>query len=317
MGEELYRQYRSRFHPDDIGPLDELIDRARKHGAGFVYDHRIICRDGTIRYLRIGSVTRDQSGKPVRLSGTCQDVTESVKVKEALDLERTKSLRNAKLASLGEMSAGIAHEINNPLAIIQGTVKVLQQFLGNPEKLATKLATIERATERIAKIVRSLKKFSGTANKSEHRPLDLQGIIKESLTLTDAKIKQYGVDIALNGKVSSPVVCDEIEIEQVFVNLINNAIDAVKDQSNRWIQIEVFENDQSIGARVRDSGPGITVDVQKKLFQPFFTTKPVGQGTGLGLSITKGILNEHHATIELVHSEPNTCFELRFPKLPA
>jgi C4-dicarboxylate-specific signal transduction histidine kinase len=113
------------------------------------------------------------------------------------------------------------------------------------------------------------------------------------------------------------IVCDEVEIEQVLVNLINNGIDAVKDRQDKWVKITVFEEGNTVVMRVMDSGPGIPESVRAKLFDPFFTTKKVGEGTGLGLSITKGILDEHKATITVVADCPNTCFEIRFPKAEA
>jgi signal transduction histidine kinase len=106
-----------------------------------------------------------------------------------------------------------------------------------------------------------------------------------------------------------------VEIEQVVINLINNAIDAVKERAEKWVKVEVLDDDQSVVFRVTDSGLGISEAVQNKIFDPFFTTKPVGEGTGLGLSITKGILDQHKATIAIVPHVPNTCFEIRFQKV--
>jgi hypothetical protein len=96
--------------------------------------------------------------------------------------------------------------------------------------------------------------------------------------------------------------------------LINNAIDAVKNITEKWVKLELQEIDGGVIFRIRDSGPKISPNLQSKLFQPFFTTKPVGEGTGLGLSIVKGILDGHHAEIELLVHDPHTCFEIRFPK---
>ena len=109
-------------------------------------------------------------------------------------------------------------------------------------------------------------------------------------------------------------MCNEIEIEQVLVNLVNNGIDAVETKEERWIKIEIQESENEIILRVQDSGPGIPSAVAEKLFQPFFTTKPVGEGTGLGLSIIKGILDEHKAKIQLLKDHPNTCFQITFNK---
>ncbi len=258
--------------------------------------------------------TFDQNGKPQLLIGISNDVTDEVIAKEALERERVKSLRNAKLASLGEMSAGIAHEINNPLAIIAGTVRVLPKFAADPNQLMIKIDTIEKAAERIAKIVRSLRKFSRSADKSDYKTHFLGEIVNEAVILTAAKAQRHGTSVKVECRMDCQVVCDEIEIEQVMVNLINNAIDAVKKHCPKWVQVDLFEDGTAIVLQVRDSGTGLSEETQKKLFQPFFTTKPVGQGTGLGLSIAKGILDEHQATIEVITTEANTCFEIRFKK---
>ena len=110
------------------------------------------------------------------------------------------------------------------------------------------------------------------------------------------------------------ILCNEIEIEQVLVNMINNGIDAVKDSEERWVKISAFEDISSVVLQIQDSGLGVDPKIQSKLFQPFFTTKKVGEGTGLGLSIVKGILDEHEATIEIMADTPTTCFEIRFRK---
>jgi len=110
------------------------------------------------------------------------------------------------------------------------------------------------------------------------------------------------------------ILCNEIEIEQVLVNLINNAIDAVKDADKKSVEIHIQEDQEALVLRVSDSGSGVSESIESKIFDPFFTTKIVGEGTGLGLSITKGILDEHQATIALDRSSSNTCFEIRFKK---
>ena len=99
------------------------------------------------------------------------------------------------------------------------------------------------------------------------------------------------------------------------MNLINNSIDAVKETPEKWIKVEIYDESQTVVLRIIDSGSGIPENLRAKLFDPFFTTKPVGKGTGLGLSITKGILDEHKATIAVVDDVPNTCFEIKFPKI--
>ena len=110
------------------------------------------------------------------------------------------------------------------------------------------------------------------------------------------------------------ILCDALEIEQVLLNLINNGIDAARTQDEKWVEIRVFEEGESVIAQVLDSGTGVSREIEAKIFQPFFTTKKTGEGTGLGLSISKGILDQHSATIALNRSLPNTCFEVRFSR---
>lgn len=257
----------------------------------------------------------DASGKISEYMAMRIDVTKQHEAERALEVEKVKAIRNAKLASLGEMSAGIAHEINNPLTIIYGTVRALPKFVNNPEQLADKIKNIQSASERIGKIVKSLRKFSRTSEKSDYKVHSLCDIIKEAVVLTEAKSQRHSTKVEVECQSECQVFCDEIEIEQVFVNLISNAVDAVKILSEKWVVLQLQKIEGLVVLRIRDSGPRISSEIQKKLFQPFFTTKPVGQGTGLGLSIAKGILDEHHATIELVADDPYTCFEIRFPEV--
>lgn len=234
---------------------------------------------------------------------------------ERLRLAQMKSLNSSKLASLGEMSAGIAHEINNPLAIISGSVDILSKISHDPEKFTERVESIQRATRRITKIVNGLRKFSRNSSENNYSEHSLSTIVRESMVLTEAKAKRQNTLVTLELKTESPILCDEVAIEQVVINLISNAIDAIEGRDEKWVMVEVSEDSESILLRVTDSGLGIPDETQRRLFEPFFTTKPVGKGTGLGLSITKGILDEHQATICLAPNMPNTCFEIRFNRI--
>ncbi len=255
----------------------------------------------------------DQDGRPDRYLAIRFDISDQKKAEQSLDAERVKSLRNAKFASLGEMCAGVAHEINNPLGIISGTADLLPKFIDNKDKLRSRVATIQDACERIAKIVKSLRKFSRSDEKAERAICSISDVVDDAIVLTNAKAKRHSTVVTFKSTSVQNIWCDEIEIEQVLVNLINNGIDAVKNQVERWLLISSFDDGAAVVLRVIDSGPGLSKESQLRLFQPFFTTKPVGHGTGLGLSIARGILEDHKATIELVQGEPNTCFEIRFP----
>ncbi len=260
----------------------------------------------------IGKVDRDQSGNALMMYGINMDCTDSVLREQEIQRLANESRRNAKLASLGELSAGIAHEINNPLAIIDGSLELISKYRENPEKFAAKVDGMKKATHRISRIIQSLKKFSRSDSKPMYQNHKLGEIINDAVILTEAKSKKHDTSVSVESHANIILKCDEIEIEQVLVNLINNAIDAISDRSEKWIKISYFEEGPAVVVRITDSGPGIPESVRNKLFDPFFTTKETGEGTGLGLSITKGILDEHDATISVLDTLPNTCFEIRF-----
>ena len=266
--------------------------------------------------LCITAIFGDNS-QPVGFLGIAEDMTAEIELKNTIERERAKANHNAKLASLGEMSAGVAHEINNPLAIISGSVGLLSKFKDNPEKLASKIETIQKSCDRIAKIVNGLKKFSRSSEKNNYLPKSLADIAHEVGILTESESKRHNTPVTFESNTQALIHCDEVEIEQVMINLIHNSIDAVRDQPEKWVKVSIFEDAGSVVLRVRDSGPGIPKQVSEKLFQPFFTTKKVGEGTGLGLSIAKGILDEHKATITVLADVPHTCFEIRFAKAEA
>jgi PAS domain S-box-containing protein len=314
--EILYKMYRDRIHPEDQPALDNFVSRAAEFGEDFTFDHRVYLDEGKrIKYVQgIAKVTKDSNGNPIYISGTCQDRTQQYLLENSLQVERAKAIHSSKLASLGELSAGIAHEINNPLAIVSGSVQTLSRFRENEDKFNDKINVIQKACYRMEKIVTGLRKFSRTNEINDFKNQCLDRIVKESLVLTESRAKKEGISISTDLNITTPVYADEIEIEQVLVNLINNAIDAIKINSEKWIKIHGQETENSIVLKVIDSGHGISKEMEEKLFQPFFTTKPVGEGTGLGLSISKGILDQHNAQIFVNREHANTCFEIHFPK---
>lgn len=309
-----YQAWESTLTPESKKMAVEQLGKALKGEKNFDTVFEINTKSRGKRFISgLGVVTRNLDGSPRMMFGINADVTEQIQLRKELELEREKSVRNSKLALLGEMSAGIAHEINNPLAIISLTAETLSKFYDNPTKLASKIEMIKKSCHRISRIVQGLKKFSRSGDKSQLKNHELNALVREALILTNAKSNQSSTPVIFDSKTSAQVLADEVEIEQVIVNLINNAIDAVKDKAERWVNVSAIEKGESVILRVTDSGPGIPEHIQNSIFNPFFTTKIVGEGTGLGLSIAKGILDDHKATIAIITDSPNTCFEIRFP----
>lgn len=296
-------------HPDD---LDADLMHVRRMLAGEIRTYEMLKRyfhkSGHIIWARLSvSLVRNQKREPLYFISQIENITERKRAEEKL-------IQSAKLASLGEMSAGIAHEISNPLTIISGSVNLLHKAVKDPEKFTAKINAIQKATARITKIVNGLRKYSRVSEENQFSKYCLSEIVRESILLTQGKSKRNDVSVTYDLTTESLIYCDDVAIEQVIINLIDNALDAVKGRDQRWVKIETFTEAHSVGLRVSDSGTGIPEAIQNKLFDPFFTTKPVGEGTGLGLSITKGILEEHSATITVLTNHQNTCFEVRFQK---
>lgn len=245
------------------------------------------------------------------------NITEKKLAEETLKRAEQKLHTASKFAALGEMSAGMAHEINNPLTIIKGSLDIMPKIINDPEKLGAKIEAMKRSCERISKIVLGLRKFSRTGDRVDFVPQSLESICKDTAPLIEAKAKHNGTSIIWECNSEALINCNEIEIEQVMINLISNAIDAVKDKTERWVKVSVLDVQNSVVVRVMDSGHGIPEVIRNKLFVPFYTTKEIGQGTGLGLSISKGIVEEHKGTITILSDSPNTCFEITFPKAGA
>lgn len=301
------------YVPEHVPVIENAVNRAIEFGEPYSLELKVLTAKGNERWVYTNGKANYEDGKAVSLSGTIQDIHEQKITEIKYDFERQKSIHNAKLASLGELAASIAHEINNPLGIIKGTSYLLTKFRDNPEKLAKMQSEINKSCDRISRIVLGLKKFVRMRDESVMEPEVLTNVIDESLLLTQANLRRNQVTLDYDISSTTKIVCDEIEIEQVLVNLINNAVDAIKNLDEKWIKISLLEKRHEIELSITDSGSGIDKMMDDKLYEPFFTTKEVGKGTGLGLSIVKGIMEEHKGSIYLNHDSPNTCFVLRFP----
>lgn len=304
----------SRFLLDGI-EFNNAFNRCLLEGAPWDFEVEIKAVDHKDLWVRSIGEAKTVGGRIEVVYGTIQDITQQKILEKQLVMERAKSLQTSKLASLGEMSAGVAHEINNPLAIISASIELLPKSINDPVKLANRMESIQKSCERITRIVRALKKFSRSSEKPTYSPHSLNEIVKESLILVEAKSKRFMTPVEFEFNSEFNILCDDVEIEQVLVNLMNNAIDAVKNLEEKWVKIEAVESNDLIILRVIDSGAGVSESIKQKLFEPFFTTKIIGEGTGLGLSITKGILDEHNASIEIITYSGHTCFEISFQKL--
>ena len=302
------------FTPEGKHIVENAVQRAIEFGESYSLEVQAQTAKGKVFWVYTNGEPIYVDGKIVKLSGTIQDINFRKEIEINYELERVKSIQQSKLASLGELSAGIAHEINNPLAIIMGNLGIIKQFINDPEKIEERVFKISKSCDRINQIVKNLKKFSRASDEAKHETIVFQNVVEEAISLAEFKAKEFQTPITLVSNSNCSILCNEIELEQVIINLINNAIDATKDLKDRWVKVSIEESSEFVELRIWDSGRGIPLDVQEKIFDPFFTSKEVGEGTGLGLSITKGIVENHNGTIEIDNDSLNTCFLLKFKK---
>ncbi len=241
-----------------------------------------------------------------------------LKSMQELDDRKKSAIQTAKLTSLGEMASGIAHEINNPLAVISTRATQMRRQIErgqyDPEAFKASLLRINQTVDRIAKIIRGLKSFSRNAEQDAFDAVQLKSIVENTLELCNEKFRHQRVLLKVDTVPEAVLYCREAQLVQVLLNLLSNAYDAVERLEDRWTHVS-FSIDQNeiLSIMVTDSGEGIPEKIAQDIMQPFFSTKEVGKGTGLGLSISKGIIEDHKGNFYLDQKSKNTRFVIELP----
>jgi C4-dicarboxylate-specific signal transduction histidine kinase len=259
-----------------------------------------------------------EEGAPYQYLAIRQDITE-LKLAQRRIMEQQEALVSAsKLSATGEMAAAITHEINNPLGVILGRCEMLksmvEQGITDSQQLIKVVEHIEVTGKRIEKIVKSMKSLSHGGDDEPMYASSAQDILSDSLELCLQRFRNHGINLKVN-KLNEDftVECRSHQIAQVIVNLLNNSFDAVQELDEKWVEISALKENDRLKIIVTDSGTGIPLESQKKLFEPFFSTKRVQYGTGLGLSISKNICRKHQGDLVYNSLSKNTQFLVLIP----
>lgn len=227
------------------------------------------------------------------------EVDERRRTEVRLRATQNELVQAGKLAALGQMSAAIAHEVNQPLAAMRTFMASAKVYLqrGDPKQVASNIDLIDGLAERMAKITSHLKSFARKSEPGKPEPISVGRAIDGALFLTESQIKSAGVRVTRHADAGLWVSGYAVQLEQVLVNLIRNALDAVSEVKRPSIEISAAASPETVRIIVADNGPGIAPELIEQIFDPFVTSKPVGKGLGLGLSISYGIVQDFRGRI--------------------
>lgn len=277
-----------------------------------------IAKDGTRFPVRLYvTAIRSSADEIIGFLGIAEDLTQQNLMKETIENQRVRMTQEAKMAVLGEMAGGIAHEINTPLAIISGNAELVRVKIESAPDFSSTVQQLNKivdTTQRIARVIRGLLQFSRNAESDNPEIILISEIVSMTLDLCRTKLAHGEVKLQNEIPTDLLVHVRSIEVSQILINLIGNAMDAVEHLSEKWILLKAEARGALVLLSVIDSGKGIDPTVAEKIMIPFFTTKEVGKGTGLGLSISKGLAEQNGGRLYLDKLSPNTRFVLEIPK---
>lgn len=303
--EELLGTHISGIYLRGIDEARQIMTALRARQRVENYEMQILRKDKEVlSIINSASMLRDGEGNVIGTVGVFKDLTEQKKLQAKLKETQAHLIEASKLRALGELVAGVAHELNNPLMASQTILHVLEKDLHSDCPNRDRLEVIRRCNERIARIVDHLREFS-RQSRPELRPLDINLPIENALLITGQQLLDHQIHLERRLAQGLPnVLGDSNQLEQVFLNLISNARDALDEvERNKELIIETRAEQRAgrtwVVAGVRDTGPGIPPEILDKVMEPFFTTKPVGRGTGLGLSLCFKIVEDHGGMLEL------------------
>lgn len=288
-----------------LTPIEALTRSMQEIGSG---------RIDSIQLDQGAQIRRDEIGV---MSRGLRDMTEKMK-------ENFAELSSAsKFVALGEMAAGIAHEINNPLTVIMGKAALLEAAAktGDTAEMKESSHKIIEMVSRISKTIHGLRSYSRSGETDPVGAENLKNIVDFTLDICQERIRLNQIKVSVDiDPLDSTIIARPVQVSQILMNLINNSFDAITlsqpalESSDRWLRIEVREDQQWVYLSVENGGPSIPPEIADQLFKPFFTTKPQGRGTGIGLTISRRLAETNDAHLFLDRDHPFTRFTVQFPR---
>ena len=312
----------ARVHPEDVTLLREMIERARSDGSDFEYEHRLLMPDHSIKYLHlVAHAVRDQDER-LEYIGAVQDVTDRRLSEEALGKARSELAHVARITSLGVLTASIAHEVNQPLSgIITNAGTCLRMLAADPPNVDGARETARRTIRdgnRASDVIKRLRALFDKRGVTAE-PVDLNEATREVFALSLSELQRSRV--TLRPELADdlpPVMGDRVQLQQVILNLLRNALDAMSGVVARPRQLVVrTERDEEDCVRltVQDSGVGLGTESAARLFEAFYTTKTGGMG--IGLSVSRSIIESHHGRLWAAPNDgPGATFAFAIPRAP-
>ncbi|MEW6666250.1 MAG: Cache 3/Cache 2 fusion domain-containing protein [Thermodesulfobacteriota bacterium] len=308
--EEIVGTHISRFYARGIAQARDVMALLREVERAKNYEMEVESKGGKILTILTSLfLLRNEEGQVIGTAGIFKDITEQKILEARLKAAQAGLVEASKMRALGELVAGVAHELNNPLMASQTILHVILKNLPQDFSERERLELIGKCNDRIAKIVDHLREFSRQKS-TEFEELDINQPIQNALLITGQQLLNHGISIVRDLSESLPrVMGDPNQLEQVFLNLISNARDAMDDSKGPKKELTITSRltsdngNPALMVVVRDTGTGIAPENLTKIMEPFFSTKPVGKGTGLGLSLCFGIIEAHRGRIEIRSKE--------------
>jgi PAS domain S-box-containing protein len=306
----------SRFYVKGIEQAREVMALLQSRERSGNYEMEVKRKDGKVLTILTSLfLLRDEEANVIGTAGIFKDITEQKLLEAKLKVTQARLIEASKMRALGELVAGVAHELNNPLMASQTILHVMFKNLPEDFPERERLEIIRKCNDRIEKIVEHLSEFS-RQTQPDFKEIDINQPVENALIITGQQLLNHNITIVRDLTKDLPmVVGDANQLEQVFLNLISNARDAMDEATGtRELKIHSYLSDHEgapvVAVSIKDTGVGIPEEHLNKVLEPFFTTKPVGKGTGLGLSLCFGIMEAHGGRLE-INSQQNKGTEVK------